>query len=709
MPVPTGPVLTGPVLAVSLPPAVLLQGLILGLEYGLLALGLVLVYRTSRVLNFAQGQMGVVGAVLLAKLVEDYGVTYWLALVAALVVGALSGAVTELVLRRLYDRPRLIVMVATIGIEQVLFVLTLLPFVTPKHLFAPFPVPISTTFRVGPELFLPGDAFGLIVAPVVAVGFALFFVRSPLGLAMRAMAENRDSARLSGIWVRRTSTLAWMLAGLLSAITAILASPGEANAFTQALGPELLLRALAAALIAGMTSFFGAFAAGVAIGVIENVLIWNLHQTTTVELIMFLVLVAALVARVGRLRVGPRDEERSAWSFGAAAARALAGPVRERLRQASLGGALVLALVLPAFLDNSRTFLFALILVYAVIAVSLTVLTGWAGQLSLGHFAFVAVGAVVTARLAGHVPLVLVVVIAGGISAAVAVLVGLPALRIRGLYLAVTTLGLALVMQTAVLNTPCVRLPLTSWHVCTGLPDPASTFVNRPSFFGLSLTSQAATYYFVLGVLVVALLAARTWRDHGLGRDLIAVRDNELAAAAMGIRVTRSKLSAFALSGFLAGVAGVCFALVTQRFQAATFDPSQSILVVAMVIIGGLGSLEGAVLGAAYLIGVPAIFGSTTTVQFVTSGVGLTVFILFLPGGLAQLVHRIGDALAVPRTATRAFSGWLTTAPGTRASGMTASGMTASGTASGTTASGTTASGTPAGAVPGAVPEVEPS
>jgi ABC-type branched-subunit amino acid transport system permease subunit len=663
------------VLGASLPPAILLQGLISGLEYGLLALGLVLVYRTSRVLNFAQGQMGVVGAVLLAKLVEDYHVGYWPALVVALVVGALSGAATELVLRRLYDRPRLIVMVATIGVEQVLFVLTLLPFVAPKRLFTPYPVPIGTTFRVGPELFLPGDAFGLIVAPVVAVGFALFFLRSPFGMAMRAMAENRDSARLAGIWVKRTSTLAWMLAGVLSAVTAILASPDEANAFSQAVGPELLLRALAAALIAGMTSFFGAFAAGVAIGVIQNVLLWNLHQTSTVELLMFLVLVVALLARVSRLRVGPRDEERSAWSFGAAAARARAGAVRERLRQLAVWGALGLALVLPAFLDNSRTFLFARILVFTVIAVSLTILTGWAGQLSLGHFAFVAIGAVVTARLAGHVPLVLIVVLAGVISAAVAVLVGVPALRIRGLYLAVTTLGLALVMQTAVLDTPCVRLPLTTWHVCTGLPDPASTLVTRPSFFGISLTSQAATYYFVLAVLALALVAARRWRDHGLGRDLIAVRDNEVGAAAMGIRVTRAKLSAFALSGFLAGVAGVCFALVTQRFQAATFDPSQSLLVVAMVIIGGLGSLEGAVLGAAYLIGVPAIFGSTTTVQFVTSGVGLTLFILFLPGGLSQLVHRIGDALAgnaaSPRARLRqlpqAVASWFTTTPGTPA------------------------------------------
>ena len=650
-------------LAFSVPPAVLVQGLILGLDYGLLALGLVLVYRTSRVLNFAQGQMGVVAAVLLAKLVEDYHLPYWPALLLCLVAGGVTGAVTELILRRLYDRPRLIVMVATIGIEQLLFVFTLLPIVSPKHLFAAYPVPLHSGFRIGAEQFQPGDVLSLVAAPLTAAAFAVFFIRSPYGLAMRAMAENRDSARLGGVWVKRTSTLAWTLAGVLSAVTAILASPGEANAFSHALGPELLLRALAAALLAAMTSFVVAFGAGVVLGVVESVLLWNLHQTATVEVVMFLILLVVLVARVRSLRRGPRDEERSAWEFGSAAARLAAGAARERVRRAALVGAGLLALVMPAFLDNSRTFLFSRIYVFAVIAVSLTILTGWAGQLSLGHFAFVAIGAVVTARLVDHWPLILVLLVGGLVSAVVAVAVGLPALRIRGLYLAVTTLGLALLMQVSVLNTPCARVPLTSWHVCAGLPDPASTLVQRPSVLGVSLASQRSTYYLVLVVLVLSLWVARTWRDHGVARDLIAVRDNEVTAAAMGVRVTRAKLTAFALSGFLAGVAGVCFALVTQRFQASTFDPSQSILVVAMVVIGGLGSIEGAVLGALYLIGIPAIFGSTTTVQFVTSGIGLTLFILFLPGGLARLLHRVGDVTARFRLSSLTNASWWTTTP----------------------------------------------
>jgi branched-chain amino acid transport system permease protein len=369
-----------------------------------------------------------------------------------------------------------------------------------------------------------------------------------------------------------------------------------------------------------------------------------MRQASTVEVVMFGILLVALVVRVRALRTGPRDEERSSWSFGTAVVRRAAEGARDRARRLCVGLALVVAVAIPAVLDNSRAFLASRILVFAIIAVSLTILTGWAGQLSLGHFALVAVGSVVAARLVGHVPVVLLLPLGGAVSAVVAVVTGLPALRIRGLYLAVTTLGLALLMQVAVLSTPCWHAPAFGWRVCTGLPDPASTLIRRPDLFGLDLRPQRTMYYFVLAVLLVTLVVARTWRDRGLARDLVAVRDNEMAGGAMGLRVVRAKVVAFMLSGFLAGVAGVCFALVTERFKASTFDPSQSILVVSMVIIGGLGSIEGAVLGALYLIGIPAAFGSGPTVQFVTSGVGLTIFILFLPGGLAALLHRIGDA-----------------------------------------------------------------
>ena len=180
---------------------------------------------------------------------------------------------------------------------------------------------------------------------------------------------------------------------------------------------------------------------------------------------------------------------------------------------------------------------------------------------------------------------------AGAVTAVIAVLVGLPALRVRGLYLAVSTLAFALWMQVSVLATPCWTVPLVGKQLCTGLPNPASTLIARPSLFGIGLTSERAYAWFSLGVLVVSVLIVRVWRDHGVARRLVSVRDNETGAAAMGIPIVRTKLLAFALSGFMAGYAGVCLAFADERFSTTTFDPSVSILIVSMVVIGGLGSV----------------------------------------------------------------------------------------------------------------------
>ncbi|HTT85762.1 MAG TPA: ABC transporter permease [Acidimicrobiales bacterium] len=632
---------------ISLPPSVLLEGAIIGLGYGLLAVGLVLIYRTSRVVNFAQGQLGVVAAVFLVKLYYDYRFNYWFALVVSLALAAGVGAVSELVLRRLFNRPRVMVMVATIGLSQVLFLFTLFPFIRPKKLYRAFPVPIDWTFHIGTFLFSPGDVMTLLVAPVVVVALAAFIRFSAWGLAMRAMAENAESARLSGVWVRRTSTVAWTLAGALSAVTAVLASPSQTSALTEVLSPDLLLLALIAALIGGMVSLPVAFVAGVGVGVILDALQWNFTNpssgTASVELVLFLLLLAALLVRAASLQKGARTWERSSWAMGTAAFRRTTTALRRTVGRSGVGIALVVVALLPTFVGVGHSFLMSQICIYGMIALSLTVLTGWSGQVSLGQFGFVAVGADLAAHFGASVPLVLMLPLAGVVTAVVSILVGLTALRIRGLYLAVSTLGFALFMQTSVLATSCWTVPLLHRQVCSGLPNPESTLIARPTLFGIGLGSEQAFAWFSLVVLVLSVLMVRVWRDRGIARRLIAVRDNEVAAGTAGIPVVRTKLLAFALSGFIAGYAGVCLAFATERFSTATFDPTFSIMVVSMVVIGGLDSITGALLGALYLEGLPAIFGSTSIIEFLTSGAGLMAFILYLPGGMAQLVHRFGD------------------------------------------------------------------
>lgn len=626
-----------------------LQGLVTGLLYGLLALGLVLIYRTNRIINFAHGQLGVVVAVFLLKLTRDLDLPYWPSLLTCLALAAALGALSELLLRRLGSRPRVIVMVATIGLSQVLFLFTVLPFVAPDDFFVPYPVAVSGTWEVGGGILQAGDLMILVVAPLVALGLAAFMRFSPWGLGMRAMAENADSARLSGVWVKRMSTLAWAIAGLLSAITAILHAPRQSSALQEALPPGLLLRALAAALIAGMTSLTGAFLAGIGIGIAEQVASYNLvgdpNSTALITFWLFAVILLVLLVRVGRLRRDPRTEERSSWAIGGESARGAVDRTRAWVGRIGAGGAIALAAFLPLVVSPGRSFLLARICIYAVIALSLTVLTGWAGQVSLGQFGLVAVGAVMAARLSDW-SLVALLPVAGAVTALVAVAIGLPALRIRGLYLAVSTLGFALFVQVSLLSTPCWTPPIVGGKVCTGLPDPSSTLIERPSLLGWDLSADRDFAWFSLIVLLVALVVVRTWRDRGVARRIVAVRDNEAAAAAMGIPVVRTKLLAFALSGFMAGVAGACLAFALERISPSEFGPTESVLVLSMVVIGGLGSVPGAVLGALYLVGLPFLLGSTSTVQFITSGFGVLAFLLYFPGGLAELVRRGNDEVA---------------------------------------------------------------
>jgi ABC-type branched-subunit amino acid transport system permease subunit len=611
----------------------LVQGVLSGLSYGLLAMGLVLVYKSNRIVNFAHAQIGVVAAVLFQKLVKDHHLPYWPSLVLILLIGTAIGAVCEFLLRRLFNRPRLLVMVATIGVSQLLLYLSFLPIVSAK--LSSYPVPFSFSRRIGSFVLGPSDVLILVIAPVVAIALGIFFSRSPYGLAIRAAAENAESARIAGIRVRRASTGAWMLAGLLSTVTAVLLSPRQGRTFGEALGPTLLVIALTAALIGGMTNLRVAFGAGIVLGIVEQIGYANYPTHGTVTLIMFTLLIVALLVRGRVLRVGTRDEERSSWQLASAARLPTLGQTRRRAGRVATVALVGTFLLLPAVLSNSQAFLFSRIFVYGVITLSLTVLSGWAGQLSLGQFGLVAVGAVLVAHVGRSFPFLLLFPVAAVAGALVAVVVGLPALRIRGLYLAVTTLGFAVLVSSWLLQ---------NRHI--GLPGEVSVLVTRPRQLGVDFAPQRVWYLAMLALLIAAVAVTTNLRRSNVGRALLAVRDNEAAAGALGIPVIRTKLLAFALSGAMAGVAGVALAFTQQRFSDQTFPATESLLIVSMVVIGGMGSIRGALLGAGYVVGLPAIFGSGLTVTLLTSGVGLLVFLLYLPGGLVGVLDRGGDVVA---------------------------------------------------------------
>lgn len=614
----------------------LVIGALTGLAYAVLGAGLVLVYRATRVINFAYGEIGAFGAAALALLVIDYRWNFFLALAAVLVVGALLGAVIELaVVRRLFKAPRLILLVATIGVSQLVFVLQLvLPGVEKT---ARYPSPIDRSAQVGGLLLRSEHFMVLAVVPAVIATLAYFLARTPYGIAIRASAENADRAELVGISTKRISTLVWVLAAILATLTTVLINPLRGTIVglpSQALGPSLLLRALTAGMVGGLVSLPRTLIGGVLVGVAEAVLFVNVSSPGIVDLVLFVAVLALVLTRKGIA-----DEESRSWSLSPKV-RAIPERLRgvwwvERLNLIAAGAGLAIALVLPlAFGSSAQLFLFARVLLFAMIALSVTVLTGWAGQLSLGQFAFVGLGAMVTAALVDRgMPFGFAVGYATVAGVIAALAIGFPALRVRGLFLAVTTLAFAVAARGFILSNGVF------------LGDKSVVFVPRGSFLGVDFTSQATYYYLCLIVLVLSVVMVSRLRASGIGRSIIAVRDNEASAASFAVPPAVAKLTAFAVAGGLAALAGALLGGLRVQFGPDAFAPEESLRVVAMTVIGGLGSVGGAVLGAVYVIGLPALFDNNPTVGLLTSGIGLLVLLLYLPGGLIQVVFRARDSL----------------------------------------------------------------
>jgi ABC-type branched-subunit amino acid transport system ATPase component/ABC-type branched-subunit amino acid transport system permease subunit len=637
----------------------LFNGVVAGLSTALVAVGVVLTYRSTRVINFAVGNMGLPAAMIMALLAINHDVGFWLALVVALVAGALFAAVVELVVvRRLFRAPRVILLVATIGIAQLAQgIVRAFPDIESSSA-ARFPVPIGRVWEdvagvrvTGPQVTV------LLVVPAIAVFLGWFLNRTTFGRTVTASADEPDLARLSGISPKRVSTFVWVMAGLLSSVSLLLLSGiAGSPAGIEGLGASTLNRALAAAVIGGMVSFPRTLLASIAIGVADVLLRFNFpDQVGLIDFVLFLVVVVAVF-----LNARARDSETATFSFAPRVR-----PVPERLRQvwwvrnlpALVGGAaLVVAAVVPLVVTQpSRHLLYTQVLLFAVAAMSMVVVTGWSGQLSLGQMAFAGVGALFAAAMNRGLELDvgwrdtrvidvelegvhwLVSILAGSVFAAlVAVVVGVGALRVRGLLLAVSTYSFGLAAQQYLF-----RRPFLSDDRTTSVP------FEREEVLGIDLTDQRNYYWLCLAVLVVVTVVVARLRRSGVGRTVIAVRDNPDAASAYTVASAPTKLLAFALAGSLAGLAGGLIAASIQNvpLTGRIFGVEDSLLLVAVVVIGGLGTVAGPILGALWVIGLPAFFPENDAMPLLTSSIGLLLLLLYFPGGLVQIGYSARDAI----------------------------------------------------------------
>jgi ABC-type branched-subunit amino acid transport system ATPase component/ABC-type branched-subunit amino acid transport system permease subunit len=614
-------------------PAVVL-GAIQGTTYGLLAVGLVLIYRTNRIINFAQGQMGAFGAALFGLIDVRYHVPYWVTLPIALAATGGVGALAETgVVRRLRNAPRLVSVVATLGVGQ--FLVFFAQAINSTSITgATYPQPSGLpSFHLGALLLTPAYCGMLVLSPLIVIALALFLRYSRFGLGLRSAAANPEAARMSGIFASRMSMLAWVIAGGLAAFTAILTQPTQGFATADTFGPELLLRSMTAAVIARMQSIPAALAAGVGVGILESLLFWNYPSGGLVEVTLFVVVLVALLVQRRR---GGRDEEKGSW----AAVQAMR-PVPEALRQIWLvrnlglvAGIPLLALTacLPLLLSNSLSVDATGILAFSIVGLSIGILTGLGGQLTLGQFAVAAVGAVVSYYVSLHTgDFVLALLYAGLGAGVVSVLIGLPALRIRGLMLTVTTLSFALATPAWLLAQP--------WAFGSGVSP------RSPTLDGIPLDTGHSYYYFAFVVFLIAVILARNVRRSGFGRLLVAVRDNEDNARAFTVRANLVKLQGYLLAGFLAGLGGAVYAHSLSAVDLNTFPVDFSLDVVVMTVIGGVSLLVGPIIGALYVLGIPDVFSGMGNVGLAATQFGALLLVLFLPRGLGSLLGLARDRI----------------------------------------------------------------
>jgi branched-chain amino acid transport system permease protein len=608
-----------------------ITGLFLGSAYAIAASGLVLTYTTTRVFNLGHGATSMVMAFVYWQLHVQEKLPAWLAVALVLfVIAPLFGVVLErLVMRGLGDAPVSVSLVVTVGLFVFLVGLA--------QQFWPATQPRIVSYFFGYQAWnVPGMdvrvsyhyMITIAVSVVVAAGLYVLLNRTRIGTAMRAAVDNKELLELFGASANRISMLSWAIGSSLAALAGILlVSYTGLDYYTLTF---LVISAFAAAMLGRLRSlpltFIGAIALGLATAYCQGYirggeLIQTGLQSSLPTFMLFAILI--FVPQV-RLRVGQVK--------GILAANVPSG----RRAVVSAVALIALCLAIMPMLDETNKLRLGIALSYAIVMLSLVLLTGYGGYVSLAQFTFMGVGAAVVAKM--DTSSVSAIVVAVLISAAVGAIVALPVLRLTGLYLALATLAFGELMDKLVFQ--------ADFMFGFG----GSLQAKRLSLFGYDFDT-AGTYCFLLivvfAVVGIGLLALRRGP---IGRLLIALRDSPAACGTLGLNQRWFRVAVFSVSAAIAGLSGALFAGLEGTVSATSFQTLQSLPLLLVAVVAGVTSVSGALLGGVLLMLLPVIQATVPSFSglvFLVIGVG-AILLGRDPNGLVNVFFK-GVRLVAPR------------------------------------------------------------
>ncbi len=300
---------------------------------------------------------------------------------------------------------------------------------------------------------------------------------------------------------------------------------------------------------------------------------------------------------------------------------------------------LITAAILPFFLGTFVIFLISLLAVYSLVSIGLNLLMGYTGQISAGHAGFLAIGAYFTAILGSRVewmPCIVVLFLAGLFTATIGFFLGIPILRLKGFYIAMATLAFGVVVSDIILH----------WTSLTGGDDGLG--VGTATIASLSLDTSHKLYYLIIFVTISLTVLAHNLVKGYIGRAFVALRESEIAAQTIGVDIAKYKTIAFAISAFYTGVAGGLFAYLITYLSPDAFTLELSIDFIAMIVIGGLGSISGSIIGAVILTGMQQTLAGLQDLQVFIFGLALIVFMILMPRGITGMIGAVKERFFRP-------------------------------------------------------------